>query len=416
MVVQVRVKLNGSMLEMEEQIQAAVNEVGNLATQEALKRFDTTGAPIQIGSVRMTSKGPVLKRYETPYGTVDVKRHVYQTSSGGKTYCPLDERARIVTSSTPHFARQISSKYARLAAQEVMDDLKMNHGRSVVRATVQNISDTVGSIAAAAEEDWMYEVPKQDKTVTTVSVSLDGTCVYLCQDGWREAMSGTIALYDRTGGRLHTIYLGAAPEYGKAHFLDRLEREVYRIKLQYPHAKYVGIADGAKSNWEFLERHTQHQILDFYHATEYLADASYGIHPLDESERRDWLDIACHRLKHEPNGALALLDEMKSALPQRKKQDLINKLQKAITYFTNQGHRMHYEQYCLMNFPIGSGVTEAACKTLIKQRLCQSGMKWKNRGIAMVLRLRALISTKGRWEQFWERINQAGLVGLGNIA
>ena len=73
---------------------------------------------------------------------------------------------------------------------------------------------------------------------------------------------------------------------------------------------------------------------------------------------------------------------------------------------------MHYEHYRAMNFPIGSGVTEAACKTLIKQRLCQSGMKWKDRGVAMVLRLRALVSTKGRWEQFWDRINQAGLMGL----
>ena len=65
--------------------------------------------------------------------------------------------------------------------------------------------------------------------------------------------------------------------------------------------------------------------------------------------------------------------------------------------------------------PIGSGVTEAVCKTLIKQRLCQSGMKWKNRGIAMVLRLRALLCTQGRWEQFWERINQVGFMGLESV-
>ena len=53
-VLQVRVKLSGSMLEMEEKIQEVV-EVGNVATQEALQRFDTTGAAIQIGSVRMTA-------------------------------------------------------------------------------------------------------------------------------------------------------------------------------------------------------------------------------------------------------------------------------------------------------------------------------------------------------------------------
>lgn len=414
-VLQVRVNLNGSMMSMEENIQAAVNDIGSTATQEALKKFDTTGATIQVGSVRMSSKGLVKKRYETPYGAVDVSRHVYQTSSGGKTYCPLDERALIITSSTPRFARLVSSKYARLSAQEVMEDLSSNHGRPVVRSFLQNLVNVVGSIAQSTEEDWMYETPKQDEPVATVSVSLDGTCVLLRDDGWREAMTGTIALYNPAGERLHTIYLGAAPEYGKTKFLERLEREVYHIKLQYPDATYVGIADGAKANWEFLEHHTQYQVLDFYHATEYLAAASYGMHPTDESERKLWLDFACHRLKHEPDGAKMLLKEMKAILPQRKKQELIDKLKRAITYFTNQGHRMDYEQYVSKNMPIGSGVTEAACKTLIKQRLCQSGMKWKNQGIAMVLRLRALLCTKGRWEQFWERINQSGLMGLAEV-
>lgn len=415
-VLQVRIKLDGSMLDMEDAIQSAVNDVGSLATEEALKRFDTAGAPIHIGNVRMTSKGKVRKRYETPYGAVDIERHIYQTASGGKTYCPLDERARIITSSTPRFAKQISSKYAHLSAQEVMEDLKTNHGRPVVRSFLQNIVDVVGSIAQTTEEDWMYLTPKLDEVVTTVSVSLDGTCVLMVNEGFREAMTGTIALYNKTGERLHTIYLGAAPEYGKAKFLERLEREVYRIKLQYPTATYVGIADGARVNWDFLERHTQYQVLDFFHATEYLADASCAMHPMDNSARKLWLALACHQLKHEPNAAVELLDEMKNCLPNRKKQDLIEKLKSAITYFKNQINRMEYNQYQIKNLPIGSGVTEAACKTLIKQRLCQSGMKWKNQGITMVLCLRALISTKGRWEQFWDRINQAGLVGLAEVS
>ncbi|EEZ95141.1 hypothetical protein LLB_0299 [Legionella longbeachae D-4968] len=91
----------------------------------------------------------------------------------------------------------------------------------------------------------MYETPKIDGVVSTVSVSLDGTCVLMVNEGWPEAMTGTITLYNKVGKRLHTLYLGAAPEYGKTNFLDRLEREVYRIKLQYPNATYVGIADGA---------------------------------------------------------------------------------------------------------------------------------------------------------------------------
>jgi hypothetical protein len=74
--------------------------------------------------------------------------------------------------------------------------------------------------------------------------------------------------YDSEGERQHTICLGAAPEYGKKSFLERLEREIERAKNRYPEAKLVGIADGAESNWKFLEKQTEEQILDFYHASE----------------------------------------------------------------------------------------------------------------------------------------------------
>lgn len=101
----------------------------------------------------MTSKGKVGKRYETPYGAVDLERHVYQSSRGGKTYCPLDDKARIVTSSTPSFAKMISHKYARSSAKEVAEDMEKNHGRSVSRSFLQRVADMVGSIAQATEED-----------------------------------------------------------------------------------------------------------------------------------------------------------------------------------------------------------------------------------------------------------------------
>jgi hypothetical protein len=114
------------------------------------------------------------------------------------------------------------------------------------------------------------------------------------------------------------------------------KREVYRIKLQYPNATYLGIADGARVNWDFLERHTQYQLLDFFRATVYLAQASHAMQPIDTSLRKIWLDLACHRLKHEFNVASQLLSEMSKMRPNRQKQGLINKLKSAITYFKNQ--------------------------------------------------------------------------------
>lgn len=414
---QVKVKLNGSLMEMEETIQKAVNEVGALATEKALQQFDTTGARIQIGDIRLTSKGKVAKRYETPYGAVDIERHVYQTSTGGKTYCPLDEKARIITSSTPRFAKMITHKYASASAREVSEDLEKNHGRSVARSFLQNIVEVVGSIAQATEETWMYETPLQNDLVSTIGISLDGTCILMRKEGYREAMAGTISLYNPQGERLHTIYFGASPEYGKQKFLERFEREIYNIKLQYPNATYVGIADGARINWEFLENHTAYHVLDFYHATEYLADVARAVHPHRYAypKQKAWLDDACHRLKHNRNAAEDLLKEMLGISQENLSSDIKTKLQAAITYFKNQKKRMHYDHYRELNLPIGSGVTEAACKTLVKQRLCQSGMKWGEKGARLVLCLRALVCTAGRFEQFWERINVSGLTGLAEL-
>ena len=69
-----------------------------------LHRFDTDGTPIVIGQTTLTSIGTVPKEYQTPYGATTVSRHVYQSSKGGKTFCPLQRDARIVTSATPRFA------------------------------------------------------------------------------------------------------------------------------------------------------------------------------------------------------------------------------------------------------------------------------------------------------------------------
>ena len=70
-------------------------------------------------------------------------------------------------------------------------------------------------------------------------------------------MVGTISFDNKQGERQHTIYLGATPEYGKATFWERMEREIEPVKSVYPQATYVGIADGAKDIGSFLEQHTQ---------------------------------------------------------------------------------------------------------------------------------------------------------------
>ena len=83
-------------------------------------------------------------------------------------------------------------------------------------------------------------------------------------------------------------------------------------------------------------------------------------------------------------------------------------LESARTYFSNHKHQMKYSNFVAAGLPIGSGVTEAACKTLIKQRLCASGMRWQEAGARIVLSLRALTQTTERWTQFWKHISRFG--------
>jgi hypothetical protein len=407
---QIEIPYGTSMLESEEAIQHAVNEAGVLATEEALGRFDTDGCPILIGGTRLTSKGQVSKEYQTPYGVAVVARHVYQSPNGGRTFCPLDTRARIVVSSTPKFAKMISHKYAEFGSSRVIHDLEANHGRCVARSFVQNVADSVAAVALAKEETWNYEVPTLEEPVATITIGLDGACILMSDDGWREAMVGTLGLYGKDGKRLHTTYLAASPEYGKETFLKRLEQEIVRIKGVYPDVQYMGLADGAKGNWEFLERHTASQLVDFWHATEYLGKAAAVLFRGQAKTQAVWMEDRCHRLKHQARAAGALVKELRKLAQERPWAKKAEEVTRAITYFQNQNKkgRMNYADYVAASVPIGSGVTEAACKLIIKQRLCGSGMKWKDEGAAAVLSLRCLSYTTNRWDQFWKKIDRYG--------
>ncbi len=406
----VEIPYASSMLEFEKLIQQRLNEAGVLATTEALRQFDADGSPIQLGDAKLTSKGRLKKEYQTPYGVAAVERHVYQGSRGGRTYCPLDREARIVISSTPGFAKMVSSKYAEFGSARVINDLAENHGRSIARCFVQDVADAVAAVALARQEEWDYTLPKFRGKSTSVTIGIDGTCTLMCEDGWLEAVVGTIGFYDAEGDRQHTIYLAATPEFGKAKFLDRMDREIGRVKMTNPRARYIGLSDGVQENWAFLGRHTQAQVIDFVHAAEHLSDAGNALFAEEPVAKESWLEASCHRLKHDEGAARQLIREVKRmALDKGIPLDQEG-FAKTISYLTDQikAGRMDYPKLVKSKVPIGSGATEAACKVLVGQRLRRSGTKWRESGAAAVLSLRCLTYTTKRWEQFWAKIDRSG--------
>src|SRR5262249_49172398 len=176
---QVEVPYNDSMLDFEETLQQRLNEAGVVATAEGLQQFDTDGSPIAVGPVKLTTKGPVEKDYQTPYGVATVARHVYQSPQGGPTYCPLDRDARIVVSSTPRFAKIVCTKSAESTPPGVRVDLRENHGRELSRCLIQALADAVAAAAMVKEEDWSYALPRFASPPATVAISLDGTCTLM---------------------------------------------------------------------------------------------------------------------------------------------------------------------------------------------------------------------------------------------
>jgi hypothetical protein len=401
-----------SLLDGEEGLQRSLNEAGSIATGQLIRQFDSDGSPIQVGDVKFyAGSDKQTKEFQTPYGPIEIARYVYQSAQGGKTYVPLDISSRMIGGSTPKFAKMVTSKYACDGAPGVQRDLAENHNRMVALSFIKNLTDMVGAIALAKEETWSYELPDMPNAVASISVGLDGTCLNMIEDGWREAMCGTIAFFDRKGERMHTVYTAAAPEYGKETFMKKFGDEVDKVKNLFPKTLVIGLADGAATNWSFLSKCSDILTVDFWHFSEYLAKAAGAMFPGKNSleEREEWLEAACHRAKHKMGGAMRVLNDMKD-FSNTHRMSATNRqiLQTSITYISNNMKKMQYHKNVEANQPIGSGVTEAACKVLVKLRMCKGAARWKNEGAAVVLTLRSLHMTNLRWDQFWSKYSQYG--------
>src|SRR4051812_12128414 len=309
--IQISIPLGRSMLDSEEAIQQALNQAGVLATAEALKQFDTDGSALEIGSTRWTSKGQEPKTYQCPYGEASVARHVCQTGEGGTTFCPLERDARIILTSTPRFAMLISHKYGEGPADRVVRDLTSNHGRPVAASFIQDTAAAVASVVQIKEESWHYATPALPEPIRTIGVGVDGTCMLVVDDGHRQAMVGSISLYDRQGERRHTIYVAATPQYGKETFYERMGREIEHVRELYPKARLTAVADGSEDNWTFTRQYTQDECIDFYHASAYLGWVARAVHPRSPMAREEWIEDRRHKLKHEKGYARELLAQMR---------------------------------------------------------------------------------------------------------
>lgn len=189
---------------------------------------------------------------------------------------------------------------------------------------------------------------------------------------------------------------------GQAAVGGPLQRQAARVGIGDAD-RWIALSDGGAGLEDLLRAHfgrLDAVILDFYHASEYLGDLAKSWCAGDAegatAQHQKW----AHQLKHE--GGAAMLEQLE-ALDISRRPQARRTWETTVTYFRNQQHRMDYPTYVAKGWQIGSGPVEAACKTVIGERMKGSGMRWGHEGADAVAHLRALLlSEKGEWGDFWE--------------
>jgi len=219
----------------------------------------------------------------------------------------------------------------------------------------------------------------------------------------REAKLGCVFTQTTTDEEGHpirdpnsTTFVGAietAEAFGWRIYGEARRRGVERAR------RIVVLGDGAEWVKNLAEMHFPGAVLiiDLYHAREHVAALCRALFAANEKKmerrRQHWW---------------ALLDEGKvetivsqAALALPEDPDLRKSAAAEIRYLNKNKKRMRYNKFRAQGLFVGTGVVEAGCKTIIGQRLKQSGMEWSVRGANAILALRCIMKSN-RLEDYWE--------------
>jgi len=414
--------------ELHDQVMALERE---LLTAE-LARYDVDAEQIEVEGVRYHPVWVDTETYLTTAGEVQVERHLYRPAGhNAKSICPLELRVGIVDGYwTPRAARQGAWVMAQLPSGDAEALFVELGAMSPSRSTLDRLPRELSRHWETKREAWEVALRAQEtvpEAAACVALSLDGVMVAMKAKaaervakqaeagkhasgpaGRQEAACGTVSLYDAEGERLQTIRYARMPESKKVTLQGQLQGEIAALDALRPDLRRVHLADGAETNWDRLAEMEAAlglppgswvEIVDFYHGCEHLKNGCDAI--WDESTPRSQAEFLRLKtlLKAEDGGADRIIRTFKHHAS-RTTGNRQQRIQAELTYFRNQRPRMNYPEYLRQHLPIASGVVEAACKTLVTQRLKCSGMAWTLTGGQAILTCRSLIQSE-RWASAW---------------
>ena len=316
-----------------------------------------------------------------------------------------------------HMVQQIPSREAEKTAQQMG---RLPYSRSSFERVAHAMGSLYGTLQADIEEELIeaFELPKG---AASLSVGLDRVSVPMEEPkprpvgrprkdapkrpvarNYRMAYVGTLTVHDADGKSLGCLRNGRMPEGDAEGLVAGLAADAAALLSKRPGMKLAALVDGAPEMHNLvvpvLERVTGkkvHDLVDFWHVIEKLGKA--GTVLLGEESGRAVQRWKLALLNRE--GAVwPILEELKRSGLEHKRVGKEKPVHDAITYLTNSGSRMNYAAARKAGLPIGSGNTEATCKTLFGVRLKRSGSRWHEQTGENIVRLRAL-ALSDRWDE-----------------
>lgn len=360
------------------------------------------------------------KDVHTLFGPIQVRRHYFYHPASQTGRFPLDQALGLVQSFSPALVRLCARAAAKESYESASEDLLAQAGVAIEGRQIQRLVNLVAPAVAVPLE---AGAPVSADPIPILYAEVDGTGVPMVaqelagragkqEDGsarTREVKLGAIFTQTKTDDeglpvRDHqsTTYVGgfeAAPDFG-----TRLRAEARRRGLGRA-AQVVFIGDGAAWIWELARVNFPMAILilDLYHALERLHELCDGLYGKDTPWAARMKQTWTAMLKSDQVGEVI-------AAARRRLADLDpppeNPLAKQIAYFEHHQDKMRYQTYRAQGLFYGSGVIEGGCKSVIGQRLKESGMFWTEPGARSVLTLRVALKSH-RWDECWDRLHDS---------
>lgn len=351
------------------------------------------------GSARYISDRP--KTFLTVLGELTLERAYYRCPTCKSSAMPLDGSLGVVgegQSVGVHVMTALAcSLLPHAQAMALLGELDIPH---VSVSEAQRITRAVGAQATAwrdaearawAEKRQAPVEHVQRRVPRRLALSMDGTTAHT--DGaWHEAKVGTFFAFDSDGkASSRRAYLATFGDIGAFRHLWDTEAQRWHLEAV---DELVALCDGAPWTWntiaEFCPAHVV-EVLDFYHAAEHLWSLARVLWGEGSERAKAWVGEQQERLL-EGHLDVFFAELERWDTPERWQEEA----QAQLRYFTTNRERMRYKEYRARGYPIGSGVVEAACKTVICQREKQPGMRWRRDTAEAIAHLRA-VRHSGRW-------------------